>query len=240
MNNAVSAAQRAFLGRLSVGLKPKIADVGANVGEWSLAALERWPQARIIAAEANPAALEQLQKASGGRFEIVNKAIVGDSGDITRTLYYDLGESQGACVLGSFHRTKTFIPGHVVGNHGVEVECASLFDMVWRADTIPIDVLKLDVEGSELEILQGAADAGILAPYKFKYIEWEYNQCAVASHTFVNDFWELLSARGYAIGTMREDGSVEHIPEYDMTLERVAPAREFVACSPDRMEALSQ
>jgi FkbM family methyltransferase len=239
LNSPVSAAQRAFLGRLSLGLTPRIVDVGANVGDWSLAALDRWPRAQIVAVEANPAATPSLERASGGRFEVINKAVVGKPEEKTRTLYYDWNGKDGACVLGSFHRTETFIPGHVVGNHEVEVECTTLFDVTWRRGTFPTDLLKLDVEGSEFEILEGAHMAGILSPLKFKYIEWEYNQCAVASHTFVNDFWELLSARGYAIGVMREDGSVEHIPQYDMALEHVTPAREFVACSPEAMEALA-
>lgn len=223
--NAVSSAQRAFLGNLSLGLTPRIIDVGANVGEWALAALDRWPQANITCVEPQPTAFEALKKAAGGRFNLIQAALVGDYSEIgidwRKTMWVDTDKD----VLASFHRPGTFIPGAVQGKTEIRVDCRTLYEL----DLGTIDLLKIDTEGHELNVLTGADTR--LTPDTIRVIEWEYNQCAIAAHVFVHDFWCLLTGAGYQVGVLRDDGLVEPIREYDMTLEHVCPAREFVAAS---------
>ncbi len=219
--NAVSPAQRAFLGNLSLGMNPKIVDVGANVGEWALAALDRWPKADITCVEPQPTAFKELESAAGGRFRLENVALVASDTERSRPLWVDADRD----VLGSFHKPGTFIPGAVQGKKTIDVRCQTLR----RIAMTGVDLLKLDAEGNELEILRGAEQ--VLSPRNYRIIEWEYNQCAIGAHVFVHDFWVLLTGAGYQVGVMNDDGLVDRIDRYDMALEHVTPAREFVAAS---------
>ena len=77
-----------------------------------------------------------------------------------------------------------------------------------------IDLLKLDIEGNELQALKGAEDS--LKNGKIKAIQFEFGTCNIDSRTYFRDFWYLLSDR-YNIYRLLKDSlyPVTYYSEYD-------------------------
>lgn len=120
---------------------PLIVDAGANIGMATLYFKRLFPRARVISIEPNPISLECLQKnaAALDGVEVVAAALSADG----RPLWLS-GEHAMATV------------DTQQGSGAVAVESRRLQSLVPAEETI--DILKLDVEGAELEVLQ---DAGV-------------------------------------------------------------------------------
>ena len=67
-----------------------------------------------------------------------------------------------------------------------------------------IDLLKVDVEGGELEVLRGATDT--LQRKMINAIHFEFNETNVVSRVFMKDFYEMLP--DYDFYRMLPDGLV--------------------------------
>ncbi len=114
-----------------------VVDLGAHVGEWTVMAAVRWPQAAIHAYEPNPYIIPLLRENCRPypNIHIVEKAI--EAHPRRDMLRFGPGGSMAAFVL---------MPGSDPPDlPSVEVEVGSATEI---ADLNP-DVLKLDIEGSE-------------------------------------------------------------------------------------------
>jgi FkbM family methyltransferase len=78
-----------------------------------------------------------------------------------------------------------------------------------------IHLLKLDVEGNEFSILNGAS--AIFQTGKIKFIQFEFGGCNIDSKTFFQDFFYLLKDN-YKIYRILQDGLFE-ITEYNEICE---------------------
>ncbi len=89
-------------------------------------------------------------------------------------------------------------------------------DEVCAAEAVTkIDFLKLDVEGHELKVLEGARQ--MLAGNSIRFIQFEFGPCNVYSRTYFKDFWELLSHQ-YVMYRILNNGLFE-IKAYTENLE---------------------
>jgi len=147
--------QRSLQRLSSLGFEPRgIVDVGAWRGDWTREALQTFPAAHVLMFEARPSmreALEQLATWSGGRaaFEL---SLLG-ARDSEATAFYEVqtGEGTGSSVLPELSDAP---------RHKLELPMRRLDACVQRllAKTSAIDLLKLDVQGYELEVLEGGQD----------------------------------------------------------------------------------
>ena len=80
---------------------------------------------------------------------------------------------------------------------------------------IRIDLLKLDVEGNELNVLAGAQKA--LSEGIIRAIQIEFGGCNLDSRTFMRDFWNMLH-KDFVMYRIMKNGFVE-IAKYDEMLE---------------------
>ncbi|MBU2980657.1 FkbM family methyltransferase [Lentibacter algarum] len=91
---------------------------------------------------------------------------------------------------------------------------------------LPVDVLKLDVEGHELEVLQGANS--VLE--RCSAVQFEFGRCNIDTRTFFRDFFQFFAARGFQLyrisplGPIRLAGYREHLESY-MTCNFIAVAQ---------------
>jgi FkbM family methyltransferase len=128
-----------------------IVDAGANVGSATLWFRERFPDARVIAIEANPTAFARLERNVGDdpNVEVIHAALSDTDGKLSFAL-----------------EPTTTLQGRLQdGAGGVVVEALTLATVRDRfAAGAPIDVLKLNIEGAEWPVLAGPlANIGTIA-----------------------------------------------------------------------------
>src|SRR5438067_5173048 len=132
-----------------------VLDVGANVGQMTLeAALLAGPTGRVFAIEPGPGNVRLLQRhleANGlaDRVEVIPAACAAVHGqEIVLNVWGDQPD-----VVGSGHTTR---PVHEPGyNTGIRVPTVSV-DGRCRDRGLKPAVIKIDVEGAEIEVLRGA------------------------------------------------------------------------------------
>jgi FkbM family methyltransferase len=137
-----------------------VIDLGACRGEFINEIDNRYTVKKAIAVEPNITNFNVLMQRDN--FILLNKAVVGT--DIKSVMFREDVESpyNGSLVFGYFSNFKTY-----------EVETTTLSELIelMNEDT-DIDLLKIDIEGSEYDILLNSKDSDLL---KFKQITVEFH-----------------------------------------------------------------
>lgn len=194
-------------------------DVGANLGNWSLAVLEAVPSVKIIAFEPSKDAFGRLSQkfASDKRVQCVNIALGKENSEAT------LYSNESASGLASLTKRR-------LGHFGIEfnftetIQVSTLDDWVKNLDSkIVPNLLKMDVEGHELEVLQGAEQT----LKNIELIQFEFGGCNIDTRTFLQDFWYFLSARGFELFRLTPRG-IKLISKYAES-DEVFSTTNFIA-----------
>ena len=141
----------------SLGRAPRILDLGANVGLFAASCLERWPGASATAVEPDPENLALLRRTAraAGQIEVVAACASNYEGSVR----FVAGE---------------FAESHVAGEDSTEdtidVPCVDGFALARSADLV-----KIDIEGSEWEILADPRLASL--PAQALVMEWHDKRC---------------------------------------------------------------
>jgi FkbM family methyltransferase len=146
-------------------------DIGANVGRVSEAVL---PLAkRVVAVEPDPKVFEQLQVRLGARATCV-KALVGPEGEARTFLYNTIASSSSTSVP-----VGTEPPGH---EYLVRSPMTSVsLDALVREHGRP-DLIKIDVEGAELGVLESGREVLAARPV----VVMEFNTLCLAEFGKIN------------------------------------------------------
>jgi FkbM family methyltransferase len=138
-------------------------DVGAYIGTFSLMLAKAYPNATIHAFEPEPANYQYLVKniRENGMSNIIphNSAVVGRAPEGGKVTLYVRGEGFGT---NSLHTPHKGVP--------VEVPSTTLHDFMENAGIAECNLLKLDCEGSEIEIMETMP-----ANVRFTLVEWPRN-----------------------------------------------------------------
>ena len=179
-----------------VGQSPVLFDVGANVGNYSAALIQRFPEARVFAFEPNPTTFSRLRATHGHRVDCQNLALSDVPGEIS---LYDRQGSQGT--------EHASVYGDVISQiHGIPAQrtaiTATTIDLFCEQNGIVrIDFLKIDTEGHELGVASGASR--MISEDRIGVIQVEFNEMNLISRTFCRDlrqkfprhiFYRLLPA----------------------------------------------
>ncbi|WP_415399069.1 FkbM family methyltransferase [Synechococcus sp. W4D4] len=156
---------------LSLGYIPDLViDVGFNKGQFSSLALEAWRHVPVLAFDPHPSCFkssaDQLTAAYGSRFKFSNIAL----GDANKSVILNLSHSSDNSSLCTptnlnnkiFPRSQTFST--------CQVQQITLSSFVYPFSTFSSILLKIDVQGSELSVLQGI-DKTTISRIKYIYIE---------------------------------------------------------------------
>jgi hypothetical protein len=81
-----------------------------------------------------------------------------------------------------------------------------------------IDLLKLDVEGHELAVLNGAIE--MFERGAIERVSFEFGGCNVDSRTFVRDFFEFFESRNMKLARVTAAGKLYPIMRYEEGLEQ--------------------
>jgi FkbM family methyltransferase len=132
-----------------------IVDIGANIGVVTMNYLSRYPTAVVQAYEPNPRTYRILERniaarSLSGRARLWNEAVGRSPGTISLM-------SEGPSTLFSAY-TKADNPVEVV-----EARLIDFHQVVRRCESYgkPIKVVKIDTEGAEADILEGATDSSL-------------------------------------------------------------------------------
>jgi len=193
--------------RRESGRSPVIFDVGANVGSYTNQVLEICGEDVVVYAfEPSAAAFARLQNEVGARPQVhlVRAGIGAKRG--TATLWSDAPGS----VLAS-----TYVNPVNANVAGEQIEIETLDEYCETHGITHIDLLKLDLEGGELDALRGAKrllDAGAI-----ELVQFEFGQPSLGARTYFVDLFEMLHPR-YEIFRVLPKG-LERLAGYHETLE---------------------
>ena len=93
-----------------------------------------------------------------------------------------------------------------------------------------IDLLKLDVEGLELQVLEDIKPL-LQAPYPIKAISFEFGPANLDSQTRFFDFYQLFTQAGYALFRITPTGYFYQLPIYTEFMEQYRVSN-YIALAP--------
>lgn len=174
-------------------IRPKVIfDVGANIGEYSKACIARFDSAiSVFAFEPSPSTFVQLSDNLKG----CEKAILVKSG---------LSDSNGSLPFNHCDDNPSLsglggLP-HGVSTREINVPVQRGDAFAEEHDIRDIDLLKIDVEGFEIEVLRGFSE--ILG--NIQIIQFEYNEMSWIRGRFLLDFMHILP--GFDFGRLTNGG----------------------------------
>lgn len=198
---------------------PVVLDVGANVGQWTRLLLHRLPGARVTMFEPARDCHARISAAVGERARLVDCAL-GEANGRAR-----LWSSKIADWSASLHpRRDSYFARRSYDS--IEVEVVTLDSWLDRERIALVDFMKLDTEGHELSVLQGAKHA--LANRQIRALSFEFGSANINSRTFFHDFWDLLSPR-YRLMCITPGGRLLPVQSYYEDLEYFRGVSNYVA-----------
>ena len=202
-----------ILRKLEKENKSVIFDVGANIGKYSRYILERCqPDCSVYCFEPSPTTFLQL-KANLGSFENAHCVNIGLGKSNEETTLFNNEVNTAHASL--FPRDMShWGPKYVLDK--VESVVITTLDQFCQNNKIErIDFLKIDVEGFEYNLLQGAEK--MLMNRRIAHLQFEMGVCAVDAKYFFKDIY-LLLAKNYDIYRILKNG-LYPIENYNEQLE---------------------
>ena len=133
-----------------------VIDVGANIGQFSVAALARWPGAAVIAFEPLPAAATRLRETLA-RFERVEVHVAAAGDHDGQIRFHGHRYTPASSALPVVAEAKRRYRWAEEDQH-IEVPLRRLDTVLGERRLDRPTMLKLDVQGYELRVLAGASD----------------------------------------------------------------------------------
>ncbi len=189
-------------------------DIGANVGSWSQKVLTKVNSPLIFAFEPIPETFKILQNnLNHPNVHIFNFAFADIKG-FKSIAYYDaslilaeLSSFYPRPIVEEMHQTKpTFLK---VPTHSIDSFCK-------EKKINRIHFLKIDTEGSELDILKGSIQA--LAHKTINCIQFEYGGTYQDAKTTLQEVYQLLTQNGYIVFRIIPEGLIK-ISQWSNDLE---------------------
>jgi len=129
---------------------PSVVDIGANIGQFAFAVQTFYPSARIVSFEPGEVAYERLERNLGDHPHItLSPLAISDEIGLATFFERDLNVTS-SLIPPSVDDTTVGRDGTIVNEHVVETATLDSLDLA------EIDLLKIDVEGAELEVLRGS------------------------------------------------------------------------------------
>jgi FkbM family methyltransferase len=226
--------EAALLERLRPFTPRVLVDVGANIGDWTLAACRSLPEAIVHAFEIAPntAAILTRNAAPFADRIVINPIGLGDA-ERTLSLYLSPQESTIASVVRD-------AIAYSVADQGldrieeVHVQVIPGDAYLRRHDVDHVDMLKIDVEGAEFLVLNGFTDA--FARGAIDLVQFEYGPLNLTTRKFLGDFYAFFAGHGYLVGKLYPEGVA--FKPYELNDEDfVGP--NYIACRSVRTDLIA-
>ena len=202
-----------------------IFDVGANRGEYSIALSGLFPTARIYAFEPSPSTFKLL----------VNGVLDISQIDAVNIGFGNENETTSLYKENSIARIASLTELEVTNPEFTErVSIRRIDDYLKDAKIQRIDLLKIDVEGHEWDVLQGAIST--LKSGKVFSIQFEFGEFNVDTRILFRTIFRFLKKTGYTVFLIQPNG-LARIESYDPIYEHFA-STNFLAVSTLRLDEI--
>lgn len=225
ITNGESAMQRWILRFSPPGEQIHVADVGANVGRWSRSMMAAASEAgretdlRLHAFEPDSRAFAQLEQAFDGTSARLSRTALSDRHGTS--LLHRVAPAAGRNSLYPVPGINETVQENVVT---ITLDSYAAHSGVER-----FSLVKIDAEGHDLPVLQGAR--ALLTEHRIAVAQFEYNHRWVLARFFLRDAFEFLLALDYRVGKLTPRG-VEFYPSWDVDLETFVEGN-YIACDPN-------
>jgi FkbM family methyltransferase len=164
-------------------------DVGANVGDWALAAREVVGTVEVHCFELVPSTAHELRRNTSGDDRIVvNEFGLSDRPRSVEVRHFPEQPSLSTTIDFPQPFESVIVPGRVdTGDAYLE-----------RTGIQRVDLLKIDVEGAEGAVLDGFASA--LAQRRIRAVQFEYGRANLVSRCLLKDHYDRFEPLGYRVG----------------------------------------
>ncbi len=185
--NSTVSGERRFLKRVgSYFNNPVIVDVGCNEGAYATLCKEKCPGASVYGIEPHPQTYARLLPlAERFGFMVFQYAVNDKEAELT---LYDYADKDGSSHASLYSDVIPELHGSTPKS--TVVPAVSLDYFLQTNGIERVNLLKIDTEGHELKVLQGAKK--YLEAGKIDIIHFEFNQMNTISRTFMRDFYEIL------------------------------------------------
>lgn len=194
------------------GSKVVLFDGGANVGDYALEfkrLCERHNKtAYLILVEPFPSTRKVLEENLGSaEYNLIDVALGESAEDVDFYFDNDVNNVNGS----------NSVYKHYYLNSGrISVQQDTIDNIFSRMATKNIDLMKLDIEGAELNALRGATS--LLSTRRVKYIQLEYNQTWLKGNSSIEAILDLCNTFGYRLFRVSQKGLIS-IPSYHYILD---------------------
>ena len=163
-------------------------DVGAFVGDWAVEAERACPSATIHCFEVSPPSLARLADRLGDdpRVVVNGVGLASQAGEVV--VWHNPAAPSVTSLVGDAGAAVTELAGRVMRGD----------DYVTQRGLHRVDFLKVDVEGSDLDVLRGFSST--LAAGAVRVVQFEYGLWTAMARHMLADFYDLLVPHGYLIG----------------------------------------
>ncbi len=194
-------------------------DVGANVGEWSLYALQVEPSIQLFSFEPLPLIYSDLKGklAKYTNAEVFNLALSDRSGK-ANFCYYD--ETYDFSGLSGFFVREVLKADHKPPKI-IRVDQLTLPDFCLEHNIDKIDFLKIDAEGAESMIIKGARE--MIESQLITAIQFEYGGCYIDAKATLKEIYDLFVECDYAVFRIMPNGLIriaqwgDHLEDFDLS-----------------------
>lgn len=177
-------------------------DVGANVGDWSSALVGSGFMGRLIAVDPLKRNLakvrERLVALKYASFELCEYALSNKIGSAK----FFTNKDPTLSGHDSLYDMRTI--GYRESVDSVDVRCLTLDELAAQFNISRIDFLKIDVEGNELFVLQGARS--LLSSEAIDFIQIEFGHAARGAKVYLHDIVNFVSEYDLKIFVIKPSG----------------------------------
>ena len=164
-------------------------DIGANKGTYTYEVVRKFPKCRIVIFEPAKSNTNILKNKFGTNSNVVIEQ-TGVSNKVGGATLFSDKDGSGLASL-----TKRRLDHFGIEFNHKETITTIRFEDYWKEKlgSGKIDILKIDIEGHELDALAGFGDS-------LNYIEviqFEFGGCNIDTRTFFRDFWYFFKESGF-------------------------------------------
>jgi len=174
-----------------------VVDVGANRGQFSLA-VRRWsPKARAIAFEPLPNAAAAFRRVFQGDSKVtLHEAAIG-SGAGEATIHVSGADDSSSLLPISTLQTKLYPGTEEIGTETVKV--GRLSDFISAKEVVSPALLKLDVQGYELDALRGCSE--LMQEFDYIIVECSFMEL-YGGQALAHEIIRFLDSHGFALSNV--------------------------------------